>query len=1003
MGWFSKLLSKSRRRRSLAKQRAVRGEVHLERHCAFEVMEPRRMLSASPLTLGTIYIEEDLGSDLHGDRFEVQFAGGAADTELTRLVINGDRGAPGFSMGDVIFDTLPTGYGADAAAGFHVEQLTASNPNAHVEAHVNDGESLLTLDLYGFRAGDKLVFSIDVDEVQFFETSETDVQKINDGIDPITSGVEFQGSQVVASFTAPHYRDAEGNGLFWNRYNDALTTSGLDLSEDNIDGKRDRTAGAFLSVQQVVRPAALSGYVYADDNNDGLRGTGERGLAGVTVQIIPVDTLAPQQTVNLITNAQGFYEATNLSPGTYRIIEVQQPAAYLDGLDTAGTVDGVGRGTAVNPGDNIENVFLGGGTRGVEYNFGEILPASLRGSVHLSDADGDCFTTMCTHEALSGVTVKLLDSRGQVLAETQTDVDGNYAFAGLVPGLYSIIEVTPVGMIDAGAHAGTVGNNVRGRVVDANTIADVQLRAGDEGYEYDFCEHLPSSLAGYVYHDRNSNGLRENGEEAIPGVTVTLYGQGGLPVAVTQTNAQGYYQFAALSAGMYRLVESQPSDWLDGQDTTGTINGTPAGTVAGNDILQVGQLPWGATGVNYNFGELLPGTLQGVVHADLDGDGVFDPNERPIVGVKIELLDEHGSVLVTTATDTAGAYRFEHLVPGQYAVRETQPDGYFQGGQRAGSHGGNASVTDLITQIPLGSDDHLTNYDFCEIPPGSISGIVFVDPSQNRNWDSGETLLPGVTVQLLDATGSVVATTQTSTVGYYEFKNLRPGEYGVHELQPPGFLQGGQSAGSGGGIDTVPDLISTISVLPAAQLLHYNFHEIPPGTLSGYVFQDGETIRTTDGAVPANLADLRDGRRTADDRPIAGVVVELRDGRTGIPILADQALPGAYPSGPLQAVTDAQGYYQFVGLPPGNYAVYEVHPARYRDGIDTAGTTSGIPFNVDSPQLRDLIRQLAKHPANDAIVQIPLLAGQSSLENNFSEVLVVRITPPPEEPLQNPP
>ena len=128
----------------------------------------------------------------------------------------------GLSLGDVIFDTAPTGLGADAAAAFHVEQLISSNPNARVDAHVNDGESILVLDFYGFGAGDKLVFSIDVDEVQFFETSETDVQKINDGIDPITSGVEFQGSELVASFTAPHYKDAAGNSLFWNRYDDAL-------------------------------------------------------------------------------------------------------------------------------------------------------------------------------------------------------------------------------------------------------------------------------------------------------------------------------------------------------------------------------------------------------------------------------------------------------------------------------------------------------------------------------------------------------------------------------------------------------------------------------------------------------------------------------------------------------------------------------------------------------------------------------------------------------------
>ena len=37
------------------------------------------------------------------------------------------------------------------------------------------------------------------------------MKTINEGIDPITSGVEFQGSLLTASFVAPHYLTAEGN------------------------------------------------------------------------------------------------------------------------------------------------------------------------------------------------------------------------------------------------------------------------------------------------------------------------------------------------------------------------------------------------------------------------------------------------------------------------------------------------------------------------------------------------------------------------------------------------------------------------------------------------------------------------------------------------------------------------------------------------------------------------------------------------------------------------
>ena len=60
-------------------------------------------------------------------------------------------------------------------------------------------------------------------------------------------------------------------------------------------------------------------------------------------------------------------------------------------------------------------------------------------------------------------------------------------------------------------------------MTDPNHITQIILGAGDQGIQYDFCEHLPASLSGYVYHDVNDNGLRETGEEAIAAVTVTLY------------------------------------------------------------------------------------------------------------------------------------------------------------------------------------------------------------------------------------------------------------------------------------------------------------------------------------------------------------------------------------------------------------------------------------------------------------------------------------------------
>ena len=172
-------------------------------------------------------------------------------------------------------------------------------------------------------------------------------------------------------------------------------------------------------------------------------------------------------------------------------------------------------------------------------------------------------------------------------------------------------------------------------------------------------------------------------------------------------------------------------------------------------------------------------------------------------------------------------------------------------------------------------------------------------------------------------------------------------------------------------------------------LTDYDFCEVPPAELSGYVFQDGAEIKTADGLPPANLSQIRDGLRTPDDTPLPGVVLELRNGLTGVPIDASVALPGRYAAGPIRAVTDASGFYRFAGIPGGSYAVYEVHPGQFVDSRDTVGTTSGFAINPEDDVDPTYIEMLVDNPKNDAIIRIGLAPAQVSANNNFSEVLVV--------------
>ena len=237
--------------------------------------------------------------------------------------------------------------------------------------------------------------------------------------------------------------------------------------------------------------------------------------------------------------------------------------------------------------------------------------------------------------------------------------------------------------------------------------------------------------------------------------------------------------------------------------------GSVGGVVNGDVISQMAL--GSATGaIDYNFCELIPSSISGRVFADPEADCVFGPLDRPLAGVRVDLLDANGQQVGSTLTDAQGKYKFENLAPGAYSVREQQPAGYYQGGTMAGSVGG-AVTGDVISQIALVSATGAIDYNFCELIPGNISGRIHADTDGDCILDPDELPLAGVTVQLLNDHGIVVGTAVTDTQGQYRFEGLAPGVYSVRELQPPNYFDGDEHVGTAGGVIVANDSSARLS------------------------------------------------------------------------------------------------------------------------------------------------------------------------------------------------
>jgi len=375
----------------------------------------------------------------------------------------------------------------------------------------------------------------------------------------------------------------------------------------------------------------------------------------------------------------------------------------------------------------------------------------------------------------------------------------------------------------------------------------------------------------------------------------------------------------------------------------------------------------------------LPITISGYVYYDANNNGGFDSADTGISSVTVTLLDADGnSTGLSAVTGNNGYYIIDNIAPGTYSLAETQPDGYLEGAATSGSVGGAVQNPDLIGSITLSGGDNATDYDFGEVLPASISGKVFADSDNNNQFNSGDQLLAGVTVYLLDQSKTRIAVTQTDENGEYFFTDLKPGVYGTEEIQPDGYLEGADYVGSVGGTLDGVDRIIEVSLGPGVNGTEYNFSEIQSATISGYVFQDGAPIEVAQGDPTPYIPSVRNGVLTADDTRLAGVTLQLCDG-SGYPLEDGN---GNY----ITTMTDANGYYEFTGLEPGDYSVKATIPDGYTIGVDTAGSKGGIVVNSYATIDATMLSTLAVDTNDNAIVKIALNSGDTAVQYNFSVV-----------------
>jgi hypothetical protein len=232
--------------------------------------------------------------------------------------------------------------------------------------------------------------------------------------------------------------------------------------------------------------SSIGDRVWRDTNVNGQQDDGEAGVAGVVVELFAsVDGQASGAVLaTTSTDGDGSYSFQDLQPGDY-IVKFTAPDGERftktdqgdDASDSDADASGFTASYSLAPGESINTVDAG------LYSL-----SSISGNVYHDVNDDGVFDP--TESGIGNVVLTLtgVDAFGNAVSlSTTTAEDGSYAFAGLVPGTYSVTQTQPEGWDDGkdslGSEGGTLSNDL---------LSGINLLPGVDATNYNFGELLPA-------------------------------------------------------------------------------------------------------------------------------------------------------------------------------------------------------------------------------------------------------------------------------------------------------------------------------------------------------------------------------------------------------------------------------------------------------------------------------------------------------------------------------
>lgn len=512
----------------------------------------------------------------------------------------------------------------------------------------------------------------------------------------------------------------------------------------------------------LILPATVSGTVYADVNDNGQRDADEPGYENVKIMLY--NESGEPAADALATGTDGTYLFKNLMPGRYYIrCEVGENERITAGFSTS-VQTGV---FEIKSGQNLNVPELGalklGAVKGMAFE----------------DSNGSG-TWDSGEAALAGVTVTLIPARADLAPVTAvTDAAGAFALTALRPGDYTMQIQAPDGMVFSKDAQGAYSART-GKAADETVLS---LLMGEEKTDGLISVTAPAAIQGVIFLDKNNNGLIDENEGGVSGLTVTLYDQNAQSAVMeTMVSGDGSFVFEGVIPSRYTVYAPIPPNHIAVSDDTMNMTDLGDGTIGMRDIDLFAD-EW--------RGDLIGGLLRltewgGQVFMDQGGTYI------PLSGAQVELISQSGRQSQTAMTGEDGQYLFASLLPDDYMVSVKLPSGYLlvsphdnsaQRPQTLIKADNSGMGTSDVMGLVMGQDVYDLN--IAAVRPGSIGDKVWLDENGNGLQETGERPIEGVTVEII-RDGRTIAQAVSNAAGFYFIKDIYPSVYDVRITFPSG-------------------------------------------------------------------------------------------------------------------------------------------------------------------------------------------------------------------------